>query len=415
MIKKKIGIIGLGYVGLPLAILCSHKNLETIGFDTNKEKIEQFKKKNYLLNEKYIYEWNDKNIKFTNNPEDIKECNIKIICVPTPINKENLPDLKSIISATETILKNLEEEDLIIIESTIYPGVCEEIVKPILDRSGKKYLLAHCPERINPGDKKWNVSNIPRVVGGIDEESTKLASEFYKKLELEIIELNGLKEAEATKILENTFRDINIAFINEMAQSFYRMGINIMEVIKGASTKPFAFMAHYPGVGVGGHCIAVDPYYMIQKGKESGFDHEFLKLARKINSSMPRYTVKIIQNTLNELKLPINGTKIAILGISYKPNVADDRESPSHDLIKILKNKKANLIIYDPYFPEKSNVKTLDEAINNAEVIVLCTGHEEFLKNQEKFMKAKLVIDGRNKLDKKKFTKKTIYKGIGVR
>jgi UDP-N-acetyl-D-glucosamine dehydrogenase len=415
MEKNIIGIIGLGYVGLPLAILSSHKGLKTIGLDVDEKKINQIKKGNYLLNEEYLYSWNVKNAEFTSDVKELKKCNIKIICVPTPINKENLPDLDCVEKATKTVLESLNEGDLVVIESTIYPGVCEDVVKLILDKSGKEYYLAHCPERINPGDKKWNVSNIPRVVGGLDKKAGIKAKEFYESLGLKVTLLKSVKEAEATKILENTFRDINIAFINEMAQSFYRMGIDVMEVIKGASTKPFSFMAHYPGVGVGGHCIAVDPYYMIQKGREAGFDHEFLKLARKINSGMPRYVVKMIQNELNLLGLPVKDTKIAILGLAYKNNVGDDRESPSYQLIKILQNKKADLRIFDPYLVEKSNVKTLKEAITGAEVIVLCAAHDEFINNQKMFLDAKLIIDGRNKLDKTIFENKVVYKGVGVR
>jgi UDP-N-acetyl-D-glucosamine dehydrogenase len=410
---KKIGIIGLGYVGLPLALLCSHKGLNTTGFDIDLHKINSYKQKKYLLNEPYLYEWNSDNVTFTNVIKDILDCDIKIMCVPTPINSEKLPDLKYVIRASEMISKNLKENDLVIIESTIHPGVCEEIINPILEKSNKKYFLAHCPERINPGDKKWNVSNIPRVVGGINKTSAELATNFYKKLDLNVITLNKIKEAEATKILENTFRDINIAFINEMAQSFYKLGINIQEVIKGASTKPFGFMPHYPGVGVGGHCIAIDPYYMIQRGKEAGYNHLFLKLAREINSNMPEHIVNIIQDELNLLNKPIKNTTIAILGIAYKNNVADDRESPSYEVIKLLKEKKADLNIYDPYFLEKSNKKTLTNTIKDAEVIVLCTAHDEFIKNQKEFVKAKIVIDGRNKLNKELF-KNIVYRGVGI-
>ncbi|MFP4403917.1 MAG: nucleotide sugar dehydrogenase [Candidatus Woesearchaeota archaeon] len=410
---KKIGIIGLGYVGLPLALLSSHKGLNTTGFDIDLHKINSYKQKKYLLNEPYLYEWNSNNVTFTNVIKDILDCDIKIMCVPTPINSKKLPDLKYVIRASEMITKNLKENDLVIIESTIHPGVCEEIINPILEKSNKKYFLAHCPERINPGDKKWNVSNIPRVVGGINKTSAELATNFYKKLDLNVITLNKIKEAEATKILENTFRDINIAFINEMAQSFYKLGINIQEVIKGASTKPFGFMPHYPGVGVGGHCIAIDPYYMIQRGKEAGYNHLFLKLAREINSNMPEHIVNIIQDELNLLNKPIKNTTIAILGIAYKNNVADDRESPSYEVIKLLKEKKADLNIYDPYFLEKSNKKTLTTTIKDAEVIVLCTAHDEFIKNQKEFVKAKIIIDGRNKLNKELF-KNIVYRGVGI-
>jgi len=411
----KVSIIGLGYVGLPLAMLTSYKNHEVIGVDKKDSIIEQVNNGVSHIKEDFLLDLFSKTkIKAQKNIED---SDVYIICVPTPVDGNKDPDLNPIRRATEEVAKIISDNQLVVVESTIYPGVCEDIVKPILDKTGKKYLLAHCPERINPGDPKWNVSNIPRVVGGICETSTKVAKEFYESvIDAKITSLSYIKDAEATKILENTFRDINIAFINEMAQSFYRMGINVKEVIKGASTKPFGFLPHYPSVGVGGHCIAVDPYYMIQKGKEAGFDHEFLKLARKINSSMPRYTVKIIQNSLNDLELPINGTKIAVLGVSYKPDVADDRESPSYDLIKILKNKKADLIIYDPHFPEKSNVSSLKEAVENATCVVIATSHKEFLGDVSLFKNCKLLVDGKNCLDKDEIIKLGImYKGIGIR
>jgi nucleotide sugar dehydrogenase len=411
----KVSIIGLGYVGLPLAMLSSYKGHQVIGVDKKDSVIEQVNNGISHIKEDFLLDlFNKTKIVAQKN---IENSDIYIICVPTPVDGQKDPDLTPVKKATEEVANIISDNQLVIIESTIYPGVCEEVVKPILDKSCKKYLLAHCPERINPGDEKWNVSNIPRVVGGIDEESTKMAHQFYQSIiNAEIVSVSNIKAAEATKILENTFRDVNIAFVNEMAQSFDKLGIDVKEVIKGASTKPFGFMAHYPSIGVGGHCIAVDPYYMIQKGKSVGFDHQFLIRARKINSEMPKFTVGIIQDSLNELGLPIKGTKIAVLGLSYKPNVADDRESPSYDLIKILESKEADLIIYDPYFPEKSNRGSLNEAINNAECVVIATNHKEFLQDVNLFKNCKLLIDGKNCLNKNEIISLGIkYRGIGIR
>jgi nucleotide sugar dehydrogenase len=338
--------------------------------------------------------------------------------VPTPIDEKNYPDLSPLCKAAESIAKVLDDNQLVVIESTIYPGTCEEIIKPILDKAGKKYYLAHCPERINPGDKNWTLANTQRVVGGIDKESVDMAAEIYQSLiDAKIYKGASIRAVEAVKILENTFRDINIAFVNEMAQSFYRMGIDVKEVIDLASTKPFAFIPHYPGVGVGGHCIAVDPYYMIEKGRASGFDHEFLKLARKINSNMPLYTVYLTQNMLNKLNLSVKGTKIGIYGLAYKPNVKDDRESPSYSVIRKLQEREADLIIYDPFLPNKSTVKSLEEFLDASNAIIIATSHKEIISVDYSLFKKyaiKLIIDGRNCLDKDKIKKLGIlYRGIG--
>src|SRR3989344_3869401 len=394
-----IAVIGLGYVGLPLALQAVSKGHRVTGFDTKKTLVDMISDGRMPYHDDFIEHLSTKNslIATTTLPSSRNY----IVCVPTPVHNNKCPDLSPVKNATKSIASVLEDDQLVVIESTIYPGVCEEIVKPILDATGKKYFLAHCPERINPGDKKWNVSNIPRVVGGIDAESTIRAKKLYESiLDAKVLPLSGIREAEATKILENTFRDVNIAFVNEMAQSFYRMGIDVTEVIEAASTKPFAFMPHYPGIGVGGHCIAVDPYYMIEQGRANGFSHNMLSLARKINEKMPEYTMKLIQNRLNDdLGLPVNGTKIGVYGISYKQDVTDDRESPSYEVIKRLRNRNADIRIFDPYLPAKSTVSSFKEFIEDITCLVICTGHKEIRqKDYAVFRDAgvKLIIDGRN-------------------
>ena len=258
----------------------------------------------------------------------IPPSDIFVICVPTPIDDRNLPDISLMIDVIKKINLVSKKKNLVIIESTIYPGMSKDIIYPLLKKN-KDILLAHCPERLNPGDKKWAINNTPRVLGGLNSKSFRLAFDFYSKIigTKNITKASSLQTAEATKILENIFRDVNIALVNEMAQAFYRMKIDTKEVINAASTKPFAFMPHWPGIGVGGHCIAVDPYYMIEKGRIAGFDHEFLKIARKINSNMHIYTVNILQNTLNSLGKSLKKTKIGLYGLAYKPNIDDTRES----------------------------------------------------------------------------------------
>ena len=414
----RVCVIGLGYVGLPLAILAAKKGHSVTGYDVNKEKVDKVNKGISPIEDEYIEQNLKKDmIKSTTDPSVIKYANVVIICVPTPVDHNHVPDLSYVKSSSKTVSEYLQEKQLVIMESTVHPGTTKEIVKPILDKVRKKYYLAHCPERIDPGNKKWTVENIPRVVGGINKKSTKKVAEFYKSiLNAEVVEVKSSTEAEATKIMENTFRDVNIAFINEMAKSFDKAGIDIMEVIKGASTKPFGFMPHYPGAGVGGHCIAVDPYYLINNAKTYDFDHEFLILARKINNSMPDYAVELLENEIEKLNEDKKG-KVGVLGLSYKKNVDDDRESPSYQIINVLLKKGFEVLKYDPYLLNKSDVQSLEELFAKVDYLVLVTAHNEFKEMDLDLLKKheiKIVIDGRNCLDKNKIEGFGIkHKGIG--
>jgi nucleotide sugar dehydrogenase len=285
---------------------------------------------------------------------------------------------------------------------------------------GQDIYLAHCPERINPGDPKWSVHNINRVVGASSQRGLEIALEFYRSIiDAEIKPMGSLKEAEAVKIVENSFRDINIAFVNELAMSFHKLGINLENVIDGAATKPFAFMPHHPGCGVGGHCIPVDPYYLIEYANSYGFDHNFLRLARTINEGMPKYTVELLEEALNEAKKPLNGTKVALLGLSYKANVGDDRESPAYEIRHFLETADTDLKAFDPYITDGST-ESLAEAMDHAEAIVIATAHDEFRKLDAKSLSSaniKIVIDGRNVLRAKKPELEEagiVYRGIGI-
>lgn len=404
----KVCVVGLGYVGFPLLKLIDEKGFQAIGLDVDKRKVDETIKRGLNATTEAS--------KALNNADCI------VICVPTPIDENHHPDLTFVKSAAETIAHYLKKDSLVILESTVAPGTTEEVVAPILEKSGlkagKDFYLAHCPERIDPGNKKWTIRNIPRVVGGVDEKSTDIAYAFYKEIiDAEVVKLSTVKTAEAVKIVENTFRDINIAFVNELAKSFDKIGVDVIEVIKGASTKPFGFMPHYPGCGVGGHCIAVDPYYLIEKAEKGGFDHRFLKLAREINNSMPDYTVQKVIMGLNEVGMCVKGTSITILGIAYKGGVDDIRESPALLIIKKLRQLGANLVIFDPYIPEKSTVENLNQALEKSECIVVATDHPEFKQIKPELLKEKgikVVIDGRNILDKEKIKNLgIIYKGIG--
>jgi nucleotide sugar dehydrogenase len=421
--SQTVCIIGLGYVGLPLAVQAALRGYTVYGLDNDKDKIKKINSGKTPIKEEFLdINLPKVNIHATSNAGIIKKCDIAIVCVPTPVDEKKFPDLSPVRGAIEAIIKNFKKGQLVIIESTINPGVCEEVIEPMFRESGKivnkDYYLAHCPERINPGDPKWNVTNINRVVGAFDKKGLQDAADFYENIiDGQIMQMSSIREAEAVKIVENSFRDINIAFVNELAKSFDKLGIDVVEVIKGAATKPFAFMPHWPSCGVGGHCIPVDPYYLIERAKLSGFDHEFMKIARKVNLSMPEYTIELLQDALNEVKMPLNGTTIGVLGLSYKANVADLRETPVKTLLKLLKENKANVLIFDPFIPEKSTVKSLAELFKKSDAILLATDHNEFKKIKAEDLKKhgiKVVIDGKNCLDKKEIKKHGIvYKGIG--
>lgn len=422
----KVAVIGLGYVGLPLlCAIAKSEKYNVVGFDISEKQIDKINNKICPIEDAQCEaDMKKVNYAVSSKQEILEGSDIFIICVPTPINGDYSPNYKPVIGATEIVSKYLKQGNSVIIESTINPGTCEEVVLPILGsntqmKGGKDFVLAHCPERINPGDPKWNVYNIPRNIGTLNNYKSSEIAEFYKSfLNAEVNIVNSIKVAEATKIIENTFRDINIAYVNELAKSFDAMGIDLNETIKGASNKPFGFMPHFPGCGVGGHCIAVDPYYLIKRAELSGFNHQFLKIARDVNNSMPKYTVERLEDALNDIQKSINGTKIALLGLSYKANVGDLRESPALHIKKELEIKKADLVVFDPFTSEKNTFDTLDATMEDAEAVVLCTSHTEFIEKLTgdylKKHNIKVVIDGRNCLNKEDIIMRNIiYKGIG--
>jgi nucleotide sugar dehydrogenase len=422
----KVSVLGLGYVGLPLAAAIARKtNNEVVGYDPQKSKIEKISRKECPIDdEQCALDLKEIDLNISNDETIIKDSDIYIVCVPTPVLDDFTPDLNPVRSAVRTVSKYISKGQILIIESTINPGVCDEIVIPLVERetgmkAGVDFDVAHCPERINPGDPNWNVYNIPRNLGSTSPEATKKAADLYREfISAEINEMKDLKTTEATKIIENTFRDINIAFVNELAKSFDVLDIDLTEVIRGASNKPFAFMAHYPSCGVGGHCIPVDPYYLIDRAGKSGFDHKFLKLAREINNSMPEYTIELLADALNEKEKSVKNTKIALLGLSYKADVGDIRESPSIKLIELLQTKKADFQTYDPYFTDMSTAKGIGDALDFAYALVVATDHKAFKQTLTgEYLKKnniEVVIDGKNCLDKNDIESfGIIYKGIG--
>lgn len=424
---EKVSVIGLGYVGLPLAVRCQERGYQVIGVDLDVAKMDMLKRGEQPFQDDYLEE----NFALfplttlTTNAEDIADADVHIIAVPTPVDALRHPDLGPVIGASKSVAKYAKKGSLVILESTVNPYVSEEVVKPIFEEAGfeigKDIYISHCPERINPGDPKWNVTNIPRVVGSFDKTGLEMSVQFYASIvDAEIRPMKHIREAEAVKIMENSFRNINIAFVNELARSFDKMGIDVKDVIEGAATKPFAFMAHYPSCGVGGHCIPVDPHYLVERAKESGFDHEFLKLAIKTNDEMPAYTVERLQDAMNEMELPMKNKVVGVLGLSYKANVADLRESPSEHIIEVLKEHGSKVETFDPLLVDMSSTKTLEEILKKSDALILATNHREFIESltPEMLIKnnIKALIDGKNCLNREAFMEHEdafIFRGIG--
>ncbi len=433
MKKKKVAVIGLGYVGLPTLVAINKSNLyKTIGFDIDEEKLKKIKSGIDPIDDEIVTDYLKNNeIKVSSNKKDLSNTDIFIIAVPTPVYDDFNPNYEPVKSATKLVSKFLTKGGHVVLESTVNPGTCEEILLSIIEeesglKAGVDFNIAHCPERINPGDQKWTLYNIPRNIGSINKKLNKEIADFYRSFlsDSSVYEVSSLKIAESTKIVENTFRDINIAYVNELAQSFDAMGINLYETLEAASNKPFAFMAHWPGCGVGGHCIAVDPYYLIKRAGLSGFNHKFLKIAREINNYMPEYTVRRLMDALNEISLPLRNCQVTLLGLSYKANIADLRESPSIKIIDHLIEKGAKVVAYDPYIKNKKDLnnkvflaKDMDSSLDGSRAVILATAHDEFKENLPQILetkKIKIIVDGRNCLDEKAIKKMgIIYKGIG--
>ncbi len=422
---KSIAIVGLGYVGLPLALLATKKGHQVIGIDQDEKKVMLIKNGiSPHKDETLSRELKENPIEATVDYARVRDTSIVVICVPTPVNEKHMPDLGPVERACESVGKNINKGHLVILESTVNPGVCESSVIPILEKNsgmkaGTDFYVAHCPERINPGDKKWNVENIARVVGSLESTGLKKTTAFYRSiLSANVKSMKSLKEAEAVKIIENSFRDVNIAFVNELAQSFSHLGIDVVNVIEGASTKPFSFMPHFPSCGVGGHCIPVDPYYLIDYAKRNGYNHRFLSLAREINNEMPKFTVNLVEELLDEIEVPIESAKIAVLGLAYKPNIDDCRESPAFEIVKELEELGADVYTYDPHVKNLSKAKTIEEAVVDSQVVVLATAHDEFKRIiTPEFLiqhNTSAIVDGQNCLSEQEFIDAGImYQGIG--
>jgi UDP-N-acetyl-D-glucosamine dehydrogenase len=407
-----VGILGLGYVGLPLAITFARKGVQVLGFDKSEDKIKKLETGNNYISDvedsDFAVVSESKKFSATTDFTRIKECDAVIICVPTPLDKFKKPDMSYIENACTDIGRNMKKGIFISLESTTYPTTTEVFMLPILEKeSGMKvcedFWLCYSPERVDPGNKDYKTENTPKVVGGLGEDAQEIAMELYGKAITHLHAVNSPKIAEMVKILENTYRLVNISLINELTLLSGKMGINIWEVIDAAATKPYGFQAFYPGPGIGGHCIPLDPFYLEHIAKNFNFDLTMIHTAGHIENLMAHRMAIKITTALNRQKKAINGSKILFLGVAYKPDIEDERESPALKIMDEIAKKNGEVMYHDPYIPsvrtresrEFSSVDLTDNLINQVDCIVFTTNHSCFNGN-EISDKAKLVVDLRN-------------------
>ncbi|MEN8170707.1 MAG: nucleotide sugar dehydrogenase [Pseudomonadota bacterium] len=458
---KKVAVIGLGYVGLPLASLCAKKGYAVTGLESSERVVKRLQSGQSHIKddvvEKLLAEAIESgNFNPTTREESVSECHIYLICVPTPVDHNHDPDLTPLESALETVSPYIKKGDLVVVESTVFPGTCEQVAIPILEKksglsAGRDFHVAHCPERVNPGDLFWTSENIPRVVGATSEVGVKEAAEFYAsilggdvydvrdvkkslqpKFSLDadggvkvsqvplgsVTMMRSIRDAEAVKAMENTVRDVNIAFVNELAKISDVLSLDVVDIIDGMATKPFGKGPFYPGVGVGGHCIAVDPEWLKAASKRAGYIPEMIQLSRMTNNGMPEYTVSVLQDLLNERTLPLKGAKVAVLGVAYKKNVDDPRESPFFEVKKVLEKKGAVLSVFDEWVTSENTVNSLNEALSGAKAVLIVTEHTSMISelNEINLSDAgiEVVVDGRNCLNASAVSAQgVLYKGIG--
>jgi UDP-N-acetyl-D-glucosamine dehydrogenase len=415
-----IGVIGLGYVGLPLIVEFCLKNFRGLGFEVDAAKADAINR-----GESYIVDVKSETVKkcveggkleATTDFSKLKDCDVIVICVPTPLRKTKDPDMSYILAAGEEIRKYMRRGQLIILESTTYPGTTDEVLLPMFEEKGFKldedFLLAFSPERVDPGNPQFQTHNITKVVGGVGRDSTEVAAFLYSKIVDNVHAVSSARVAEACKLWENAFRAINIGMANEMAKVCSALGIDTWEVVRAAATKPFGFMPFYPGPGIGGHCIPLDPHYLSWKARQHGFDSRFITLAEEINSSMPKYVAGLVRDALNEQEKSVKGSKILILGVAYKKDIDDMRESPALSVIDLLRSRGAEVVYHDPFVAEVTfdhaytigdgeplyNQELTDDLIRSSDCVVICTEHSgiDYKKVCEL---ASVIVDTRNALN----------------
>ncbi|MCU1267015.1 MAG: nucleotide sugar dehydrogenase [Acidobacteria bacterium] len=415
-----VGVIGLGYVGLPLVVEFARNGFNAIGFEVDQSKADRIN-----AGESYIGDIdsgavkelvNDKRLRATTDFTDLQACDAIIICVPTPLRKTKEPDISYIMAAADQIKLRLRRGQLIILESTTYPGTTDEVLLPMFEDTGLKldedFLLAFSPERVDPGNPQFQTHNIPKVVGGVTDDSTAVAAQLYSRIVKDVFAVSSARVAEAAKLLENTFRAVNIGMANEMARLCYALNIDTWEVIRAAATKPFGFMPFYPGPGIGGHCIPLDPHYLLWKARQHGFDSRFISLAEEVNSRMPDHVVQLISDGLNNERKALNGSRVLLLGVAYKKDIDDVRESPALSIIDRLRAKGADARYHDPFVKQIAfddahtesggeplqSVPLTDDELRESDCVVIVTDHSE-TDYQRVCQLASLIVDTRNALN----------------
>jgi len=407
----RIGVIGLGYVGLPLLEAFSREGFPVTGIDVDARKIQALQ-----AGQSYIQDIPDDFVArlntlpstvFSSDFAHLKDADALIICVPTPLRKSKEPDISYILAAAEEIVNILRPGQLVVLESTTYPGTTDEILLPMFETTaykvGQDFLLAFSPERIDPGNQQFQVAQIPKVVGGVTPACTEVAAALYRQVMGQVHSVSSARVAEAAKILENTFRSVNIALVNEFAGICRVLGVDVWEVIDAAATKPFGFMKFLPGPGIGGHCIPLDPHYLIWKSRLHGYEPRFMALAEQINSAMPREVLQLIMEALNDHGLPLKGSKVLVIGVAYKSDVDDMRESPALELIQLLWSKGAQVDYFDPYIPQFELEGQLLHSVSLTDLSayacgVVVTHHRQGVDHQMFCDQLPLLVDTRNAL-----------------
>ena len=408
--SARVGVIGLGYVGLPLASEFSRSGFDVTGFDIDAAKVNDINAgRSYILDvrgEDIAASVREGRFRATTDMAHLRDMDAIDICVPTPLRKTKDPDLSYVVQAVDGVKRQLRPGQLVILESTTYPGTTDEVVQPALEEGGLKagvdFYLAFSPERVDPGNPTYKTKSIPKVVGGVNRLSTELACDLYRSIIETVVPVSSTQVAEMVKLLENTFRAVNIGLVNEIALMAHRMNIDVWEVIDAASTKPFGFMPFYPGPGLGGHCIPIDPFYLSWKARQNGFECRFIELAGHVNASMPAYVVERIGEALNTVRKAINGSKVHLFGIAYKKDVSDIRESPALDILELLHRRGAAVSYTDPYVPklqhgDVSLCSVPEDQSDGVDCAVICTNHRAF--DYEAIVaRYPLIVDTRNAL-----------------
>ncbi|OFW04218.1 MAG: UDP-N-acetyl-D-glucosamine dehydrogenase [Acidobacteria bacterium RIFCSPLOWO2_02_FULL_68_18] len=408
--SARVGIIGLGYVGLPLAAEFAKNGFDVTGFDIDTAKVDAINAgRSYILDvasDDIAASVREGRLRATTDMSHLRDMDVVDICVPTPLRKTKDPDLSYVVQAVDAVKTHLRPGQLVILESTTYPGTTDEVVQPALEergfRAGVDFHLAFSPERVDPGNATHTTRTIPKVVGGVNRLSTELASDLYGSIIETVVPVSSTQVAEMVKLLENTFRAVNIGLVNEIALMSHRMNIDVWEVIDAASTKPFGFMPFYPGPGLGGHCIPIDPFYLSWKARQNGFECRFIELAGHVNGSMPSYVVERIGEALNTMRKAINGSRVHLFGVAYKKDVSDIRESPALDILELLHRRGAIVSYTDPYIPKLQHgglnlCSVHEDQGDGVDCAVICTNHRAFDYGAI-VARYPLVVDTRNAL-----------------